>query len=112
MTPRQHELFQFISWFLEEYEYSPSLEEMKIAIGAPSKSVVHRMLGCLEEQGKIVRLPNRARAIEIPDNPTMERSLSGVPLNELVQELGRRGYVAGRVEQGEKNRRTFKELAL
>lgn len=44
---------------------APSFDEMKVALGINSKSGVKRLVDGLVERGAIVRLPGRARAIEI-----------------------------------------------
>lgn len=65
MTPRQQELFLFITTFVKEKGIAPSFEEMRKKLSLRSKSGVHRLMVSLEERGYIRRIPNRARAIEI-----------------------------------------------
>lgn len=61
LTARARDLLTFLG----KCEYCPSFEEMRVAVGVTSNSVVHRLLRQLEERGYIRRLPNRARAIEV-----------------------------------------------
>jgi repressor LexA len=69
LTRKQHELLMFIHDRLSETGVSPSFEEMKEALDLKSKSGVHRLITALEERGFIVRLPNRARALEVVRMP-------------------------------------------
>lgn len=65
LTHKQSELLSYLSNHIEQYEVSPSFDEMRNALGLASKSGVHRLVSGLEERGYIRRLANRARAIEI-----------------------------------------------
>jgi DNA-binding MarR family transcriptional regulator len=65
LTPAQLELLMFIEGFIKDNGFPPSFDEMRDAIGLKSKSGVHRLITALEERGAIVRLANRARAIEV-----------------------------------------------
>lgn len=46
-------------------EITPSFDEMRRALDLGSKSSVHRLVVALEERGRIRRLPNRARSVEV-----------------------------------------------
>ena len=65
MTEKQADLLAWIRDFIADHGFSPSYEEMRVAMGAPSKSDVFRMVGALEAQGKVRRLPGRSRTIEV-----------------------------------------------
>jgi repressor LexA len=94
LTHAQAELLRFIERFQAENNgVSPSFEEMKQAVGLQSKSGVHRLIEALEERGRITRQHNRARAIEILDQPMERPALMGFSSRELVAELARRGTV-------------------
>lgn len=68
LTSRQRELLAYIS----ERDICPSYEEMRKALGAASLNSIARLVGQLEDRGRIHRLPRRARAIEvIPQRPVM-----------------------------------------
>ncbi|MGC6517018.1 MAG: transcriptional repressor LexA [Candidatus Puniceispirillaceae bacterium] len=69
LTAKQRDLLQFLKSYQDEHDHAPSFDEMKDAIGLKSKSGIHRLVSALEERGHIRRLANRARAIEIIDNP-------------------------------------------
>ena len=86
LTAKQHELIRFIQQRLEDTGISPSFEEMKEALDLKSKSGVHRLISALEERGFILRLPNRARALEVvklPENAVMG-SPAPVAANDAV----------------------------
>lgn len=67
-TRRQKDCYDYIAACLQDTGVPPSFDEMKDALGLRSKSGVHRIITALEERGKIVRLPNRARSIAIADD--------------------------------------------
>lgn len=63
---RAAELLKFIEAYIAEHGgVAPSFTEMAASISVPSKSQVHRVLAHLERDGKIRRLPDRARALEV-----------------------------------------------
>ena len=64
LTPKQCELLDYLS-ARGQTGVAPSFEEMKQHLGLRSKSGVHRLVAALEERGRIRRLPNRARCIEV-----------------------------------------------
>lgn len=65
LTRRQREVFDFIRQFIEEHEYSPSLEEVARGLNLSSLATVHKHLSNLAEKGLIKRHWNRGRGIEI-----------------------------------------------
>lgn len=65
MTPRQHDLMDFIDRYVAENGASPSFQEMQEALGLGSKSGVHRILERLTERNLINRLPGKSRSIVI-----------------------------------------------
>lgn len=81
LTRKQHELLMFIHDRLAETGVSPSFEEMKEALDLKSKSGVHRLITALEERGFIVRLANRARALEVVRMP--ERGSDAKPVSMM-----------------------------
>lgn len=66
----------------------PSFEELKQALGIHSKSGVARIIVALEEKGRIRRLPNRARAIEVLSADA--EPLRKFPTKMLLDEIARR----------------------
>lgn len=86
LTPREAELLFFLRERIEAHGVAPSFDEMRVHLGLSAKSGVHRLLSGLEERGRIRRLPNRARAIEvIPEHP-----LASFTTEQLRAEIARR----------------------
>ena len=69
LTRKQHELLVFIDRHLKTTGFSPSFEEMKLALRLKSKSGIHRLISALEERGFLTRRHNRARALEVVRMP-------------------------------------------
>jgi len=95
MTPRQHELLEFILSYTSEKGYPPSMQEMSTGLGLKGKATIHRMLESLEEQGYLRRRPRRARSVEVVARKSVEVVARKVPLtaytdDELANELMRR----------------------
>lgn len=65
LTRKQHELLFFIDRHLRDTGFSPSFDEMKLALGLRSKSGIHRLISALEERGFLLRRRHRARALEV-----------------------------------------------
>ena len=63
MTKRQSECLEFIKRFLKEQGFSPSYEEIRLGLGASSKSIVYRLVTALCDQGLVTRLPHRNRTV-------------------------------------------------
>jgi len=76
LTKRQRQVLDFLTQFIEERGYSPSLQEIAEGIGCSSIATVHKHLAHLEEKGMIRRVANRSRSVE--------------PLKELARRGARR----------------------
>jgi len=88
LTAAQAEALAFIESNIAENGVAPSFQEIQEHCGLKSKSGVHRLITALVERGRIRRMENRARAIEIvraSDNPLTDYSTGA-----LVAELARR----------------------
>jgi repressor LexA len=72
LTRKQHELLVFIDQHLKATGFSPSFEEMKLALRLRSKSGIHRLISALEERGFLHRRHHRARALEVVRLPKAE----------------------------------------
>jgi repressor LexA len=85
---------------------------MKRALDLKSKSGVHRLIRSLEERGYIRRIPNRCRAIELVEQPTLPSvaSLGGVNTLDLAAEAKRRGLVLGNIYRDAYGARKFEEI--
>ncbi|UPY36866.1 transcriptional repressor LexA [Sediminicoccus sp. KRV36] len=69
LTRKQLELLMFIQSHQQATGFSPSFDEMKVALSLKSKSGIHRLISGLEERGFIKRRAHRARALEIVRSP-------------------------------------------
>ncbi|HZS44510.1 MAG TPA: transcriptional repressor LexA [Blastocatellia bacterium] len=68
ITPRQQELLDFISRYIATNGYAPKIAEIQKHFGWKSTSTAHVLLTALEREGKISRIPNAGRGIEIIEN--------------------------------------------
>jgi repressor LexA len=73
LTRRQREIFDFISGFVEEQGYSPSLEEIASAFGLSSVATVHKHVKHLVEKGYLRKAWNRSRSVEPVPAPETQR---------------------------------------
>jgi repressor LexA len=64
LTKRQRDVLDFITHFIDERGYSPSLEEIAAGVGCSSIATVHKHLANLQAKGMIRRLANRSRSVE------------------------------------------------
>ena len=64
LTRRQREIFDFISSFVNEQGYSPSLEEIAEHFGLSSVATVHKHVHHLVEKGLLRKAWNRSRSVE------------------------------------------------
>ena len=65
LTGRQREIFDFLSEYVRERGYPPTVREIGEAVGLASPSTVHAHLANLERAGLIKRDPTKPRALEL-----------------------------------------------
>ena len=82
LTKRQNEIFAFLSEYLKERGYSPSLDEIAKHFGIASLNAVYKHLRVLEDKGFIKRLSNRARSIQVIDQRVAAEQM--VPLLGVI----------------------------
>jgi repressor LexA len=87
LTKRQKEILDYLSEFIQQHGYAPSLEEIGRRFSLSSLATVHKHLTNLQEKGFIRRSWNRSRSLELLAAPTGHRAL----------ELPMLGYVAAGV---------------
>lgn len=81
LTARQMDLLRFIAGYQIQHDgISPTLRECMIGMGLVGKASIHRELVELERRGRIRRLTNRHRAIEIVSAPPVCTAPDGAPL--------------------------------
>ena len=83
ITKRQKEIIEFISNFMEENEYAPSIAEIQKKFSINSPATIHQHLKNMEESGLIRRVPNRHRSIEV-----VPAASGGVQVGVKVPVLG------------------------
>jgi repressor LexA len=65
LTGRQREIFDFVSSYVDERGYPPTVREIGEAVGLASPSTVHAHLANLERAGVLKRDPTKPRALEL-----------------------------------------------
>jgi repressor LexA len=69
LTGRQQEIWKFLTDYVDEHGYPPTVREIGEAVGLASPSTVHAHLANLERAGLIKRDPTKPRAIELRREP-------------------------------------------
>ena len=69
LTKKQRDLLILIHERMSKGDIAPSFDEMRDLLGLKSKSGIHRLITGLVERGYLVRLPHRARALEVVKLP-------------------------------------------
>ena len=64
LTRRQRQIYDFVSEFVTEHGYSPSLEEIAAAFGLSSVATVHKHVKHLVDKGYLRKAWNRSRSVE------------------------------------------------
>jgi repressor LexA len=80
LTKRQREIFDFISRYLKQHGYPPTVREIGKAVGLHSSSTVHAHLSKLETLGILRRDPTKPRAMEVLVSKAKRAVRSGLPL--------------------------------
>ncbi len=70
LTKRQREIFDYLSDFIQQHGYAPSLEEIGRRFSLSSLATVHKHLTNLQEKGFIRRAWNRSRSVEVVPSKT------------------------------------------
>jgi len=87
LTKRQREILDYLSDFIQQHGYAPSLEEIGRRFNLSSLATVHKHLTNLQDKGFIKRAWNRSRSVELVPTRLGGRAL----------ELPLLGYVAAGV---------------
>ena len=69
LTGRQQEIWTFLTQYVDEHGYPPTVREIGQAVGLASPSTVHAHLANLERAGLIKRDPTKPRALELRRDP-------------------------------------------
>ena len=69
LTGRQQEIWKFLTDYVDEHGYPPTVREIGEEVGLASPSTVHAHLANLERAGLIKRDPTKPRALELRRDP-------------------------------------------
>jgi repressor LexA len=72
LTGRQQEIWKFLTDYVDQHGYPPTVREIGEAVGLASPSTVHAHLANLERAGLIKRDPTKPRALELRRDPKPE----------------------------------------
>lgn len=70
---KREEILQFLTKFVAENGYSPSVREICAAVGLQSTATVHYHLAALSESGQIELNGSKKRAITVPESRRADR---------------------------------------
>jgi len=79
LTPRQLQVLDFITDFINQHQYAPTTKEIALGIGIQSRGVVYRHLLALQAASKIELLPGQHRNIVL-QNSSKQYISTGIPL--------------------------------
>ncbi|CAN5115178.1 transcriptional repressor LexA [soil metagenome] len=65
LTDRQREIYDYLTAYVDEHGYPPTVREIGEQVGLASPSTVHAHLANLERAGYIRRDPTKPRAVEL-----------------------------------------------
>jgi repressor LexA len=96
LTARQTEIYEFVTRYVDERGYPPTVREIGEAVGLASPSTVHAHLANLERAGLLRRDPTKPRALELVgrERPSPQAGLaeiSGVRVLPLVGQIAAGG---------------------
>jgi repressor LexA len=94
LTKRQKEILDFITRFVDEKGYSPSLVEIGENFGLSSVATVHKHVENLQKKGFVTRIWNANRSLDLTDKalslrairlPLVGRVAAGRPIEAVEQ---------------------------
>jgi repressor LexA len=91
LTGRQREIFDFVSEYVHQRGYPPTVREIGEAVGLASPSTVHAHLANLERAGLLKRDPTKPRALELVGRDRRGEGASGVRSLPLVGQIAAGG---------------------
>jgi repressor LexA len=86
LSDRQRRILAFIEAFVAENGYPPTYEEIRVALGISTKSLVNHHLDALEGAGCLTRMPNTPRGIRLLRSrtfrvPRLGKIAAGLPIS-------------------------------
>jgi repressor LexA len=83
LTGRQQEIWKFLTDYVDEHGYPPTVREIGEAVGLASPSTVHAHLANLERAGLIKRDPTKPRALELRRDPKPAAATAAADVHRL-----------------------------
>jgi repressor LexA len=77
LTERQRQIFDFLTSYVDQHGYPPTVREIGEAVGLASPSTVHAHLANLERAGLIKRDPTKPRALELVERQRAQAAEAG-----------------------------------
>src|SRR5258708_22561344 len=65
VTPRQRQVYEFISRYIDVHKLPPTIAEIGRHFKMSSSASVHSILSALEREGLLKKIPNVSRGIEL-----------------------------------------------
>lgn len=78
LTPRQKTVLDFVTSFMRQNGYAPTINEIGQGLGLSSTATVHKHLQILTEKGYLDGMPRRSRWLSVKPQPTT--SVRGVEI--------------------------------
>lgn len=70
MNKRHKTIIEFVSKYIENHGYSPTLQEIAHGIGLKSTSNIENHIKKMVKEGSIIKEPKQWRGLKIPDQST------------------------------------------
>jgi len=83
LTKRQKQILDYITKYIKENNYAPSLEEIKRHFRLSSVSTIHQHVETLREKGYLKKIENQPRSIELNEK-RKQSNLVAVPLLGVI----------------------------
>jgi repressor LexA len=83
LTKKQKQVLDFITQFIQTYEYAPSYREIAEHFGLSSTATIHEHVKALEDKGVISSSHNAARSLEVVTKQRFGKSIE-LPLAGLI----------------------------
>ena len=91
LTGRQREIYDYLSEYVHQRGYPPTVREIGEAVGLASPSTVHAHLANLERAGLLKRDPSKPRALELVGRDRAARDDSKILSLPLVGDIAAGG---------------------
>lgn len=80
LTERERRVYDYLCSTIEKNGYSPSVRDIKEAVGVKSTSTIHSYLERLEKKGYIRKEQGKSRTVRIGEDTTQPKECLSVPI--------------------------------